>query len=199
MSLNVNLINPNPITAWLISTATAGDCVVALNTIAALGWKGTITSAVQPNSGGAVVWDVTLTRSGYPTLKGTNNCWIVSDGEHVDIFTSQQFQAIYTADVEMQWAAIESPPFAQSVAGGGATVTFPVPTSPNGPFTFTVVATNTTTGNKSQLTDQAEINGIVTFTASDLVDGDEYTFVATAATPYGTTQSAVSNPITAAV
>lgn len=96
MSQTVVPINPVPITAWQISTATAGDVVEALNSAAQLGWQANVTCLVQPNSNGTLVWTVALSCDG-KRLTAYDGNWIVSDGTHVDVLTNEEFAATYTA------------------------------------------------------------------------------------------------------
>lgn len=95
MSITVTPITTPTITAWQITTETAADVQVALATVAMIGWKGTVTSFVQPNSS-TLVWTVTLSRSGYASLVGGENDWIVSDGKTVSMLSDEEFAATYT-------------------------------------------------------------------------------------------------------
>lgn len=95
MSITVTPITTPTITAWQITPATAADVQVALATVAMIGWKGTITSFIQPNSS-TLVWTVTLARSGYASLVGGENDWIVSDGTNVSMLDNDVFVATYT-------------------------------------------------------------------------------------------------------
>lgn len=98
MSETVVPINPQPITAWQISTATAADTVEAINAAAVLGWVATITAAVPANSNGAPVWTVNIRcATTGQTLVANNTDWLVSDGVHLDKLTNDEFTATYTA------------------------------------------------------------------------------------------------------
>lgn len=184
MSLTVNPITPQPITAWLISTATAADVVTALNTIAPLGWHGTVTTSVQPNTNPPyVVWNITLTRTGYPDLKGTNGSWIVSDGVHVDILTNTDFTTTYTTNTPLEWSATTNPPDAAPQSGGTVHITCPAPTSANGPWTFSIRLVDTS-GDATEITEQPTLtNGQLTWTI-DALAAASYTGTITCDTQY---------------
>lgn len=169
MSLTVEPITAQPITAWLISTATAADVVVALNTVAPLGWHGTVTTTVQPNTDPPyVVWNIALTRAGYPDLKGTNGSWIVSDGVHVDVLTNAEFTARYTASIALEWDATTTPPVAAPQSGGSVHINCPAPTSANGPWTFSIRLVDAG-GDATEHTDQPTLtNGQLAWTVSGL-------------------------------
>jgi hypothetical protein len=184
-SLIVTPINAQETQAWLISTATAPELVIALNTVAPLGWRGTVTSYVQPNSNNTVIWDITLSKSGFANLNGTNGCWIVSDGDHVDILVNTDFIAAYTANVALVWAAISTPPVVEPAANGTAVVTTSAPTSPNGPWTYSLDLTDTTSSGVTTVSDQPTLaNGILTWNLAGLTVGDEYTVTLSVDTQY---------------
>lgn len=195
MSLTVNPINPQPITAWLISTATAADVVIALNTIAPLGWHGTVTTTVQPNTDPPyVVWNILLTRTGYPDLKGTNGSWIVSDGTHVDILTNTEFTNTYTTDTELDWAATTTAPDAAPQSGLAIQIFAPAPTSANGPWTFSIRLVDSG-GTDTEITDQPTLtNGQLAWTIT-APTADAYTATITVTTRY-TGVDATSLPFT---
>lgn len=200
MSLTVNPVNPQPITAWLISTATAPDVVTALNTIAPIGWHGTVTTSVQPNTDPPyVVWNIALTRAGYPNLSGTNGSWIVSDGTHVDILNNAEFITSYTADTALMWAATTAPPIVTAASGLDATITCPAPTSANGPWTYAARLVDTG-GNATEITEQPALsNGQLTWAISGLTNGETYTATITCTTRYSgvEAESLPSEPFTA--
>ena len=139
MSLTVTPITPQTTTAWSISTATAADVVVALNTVAMIGWQGTVTTSVKPNTDPPyVVWNILLQKPGHPDLHGTNGSWIISDGTHVDILPNADFIARYTADTPLIWDATTTAPDAAPQSGLSVHITCPAPTSANGPWTYSV-------------------------------------------------------------
>jgi hypothetical protein len=176
VSLTVTPITPQPITAWLISTATAGDVVVALNTVAPIGWHGTVTTAVQPNTDPPyVVWNILLTRTGYPDLKGTNGSWIVFDGNHVDILTNADFIANYTADIPLVWDATTHAPDAAPQSGGTVHINCPAPTSANGPWTYSIRLVDSG-GDATEHTERPTLtNGQLSWTIDGLSARDQYT------------------------
>lgn len=96
MSQTVEPIEPANITAWQISVHHPRDCVEAINTIIALGYKATTTTYIQPNSDPPkTVWQLTLSRTGYADLNAKNTDWIIYDGTNVTVLTNDQFTATY--------------------------------------------------------------------------------------------------------
>lgn len=194
MSLTVNPITPASFTAWQITQANALDVEEALATVAQLGWKGTTTDYIQPNSGGTLVWTVGLSRSGYATLTGYNGNWIVSDGTNVTILTNPVFISTYTVNVALAWAPTTIAPTATLNPDSTVTLSFPQPTSPNGPWTYSASGGGTV-GEFS-----TDVNGNVTAQTSVLSAGD-YTWTVTVATQYEgvTATSAATQTITVPV
>lgn len=96
MSHIVEPVTPALITAWQISVTHPRDCVEAINTVIALGYKATTTTYIQPNSDPAkTVWQLTLSRTGYADVIAKNTDWIIYDGTNVTVLTHNQFTATY--------------------------------------------------------------------------------------------------------
>lgn len=178
MTLTINRIDPQPIQAWCVSLETAGDVVAALNTIKPLGWSGQINSSN---------WSIVLTRAGTKdSFTAGNGSWIVFDGIHVDLLTNDQLISTYTDNVPLVWPATTTAPVLVPIAGQQATLTCPAPTSVNGPWTYSVSLTDSTAQSTSEFTSPPTVaNGVLTWTISDLVVGDEYTAQITCNTQYG--------------
>lgn len=195
MSLTVIPINATDIKAWQITPDTALDVEEALTTVAPLGWRGDVGDYQQPNSN-TLVWTVTLSRSGFANLVGYENDWIVFDGLNVTVCNTNMFVSKYTTNVDLIWSAVVT---ATPLSGGQVSLEFAPPTSPNGPFTYTVSATDVTATTTADLDGTVSIgNGQVTFAADGLIAGDNYTFTVTCSTQYSqSASSAASNQITA--
>lgn len=113
----------------------------------------------------------------------------------------------YTQDFvvpAITWAATTTAPTATATSGGGATITFPAPTSP-GTFAYAVTQADTTknaTGPATLSGSPVVNNGQVTLTVTDLAvggprGGDSYTFTVTASNGQNAVTSIASNSITA--
>lgn len=175
MSITVNMINPQSITAWPISAETAGDVVDALNTIGPLGWKGTINSSP---------WMLILSRAGFKdTQSGGNGSWIVFDGTHVDVLTNAEFVAAYSYNVPLVWAATTTPPDAAPQSGLSVQIFTPAPTSANGPWTYSIRLVDSN-GDATEYDNQPTVtNGQLAWTIGGLTATD-YTGTITVATKY---------------
>lgn len=198
-ALTVTPITAPTITAWLVSTATASDVVTALAAAVELGYQANVKAM---NQNGAVTFSITLASSGYPSLTVSNGNWLVSNGTSMSVYTAAQFVATYTADTPMIWAPTSTPPVAAAESGLTATITFPQPTSANGPWTYTATYTDTTanTTGTATISGGPVLNGSdVTITVEGLIEGDDYTFEVTCDTTYDgvTATSVASNSITA--
>jgi hypothetical protein len=90
-------INPPTYTAWQISVGTPSDVVQAMNAVLPLGFKATINTYIQPNSDPPVlIWQLTLSRTGYADVLAHNTDWIVCQGANVTVLTDTEFNATYT-------------------------------------------------------------------------------------------------------
>jgi hypothetical protein len=94
----------------------------------------------------------------------------------------------------MEWAATVTPPVAAAAPDLTATLTFPQPMSPNGPFTYTLVGP----GTAGKFSDP-DTDGNVTTTITGLTDGAEcfWTVNVTTSYPGVSATSAPSNTIMA--
>lgn len=175
MSLTVNAINAQPIKAWCVSLQTAADAVEGLNVVKALGWTGPVDTTN---------WSVVLRKAGkQDALTGSNGCWIVTDGTHVDLISNTDFIALYTANVPLVWAATTAAPDAAPQSGLSVHIFCPAPTSANGPWTYSIRLVDAN-GNATEITDQPTLtNGQLSWTVSGLT-ASEYTGTITVATHY---------------
>lgn len=195
--LTVTEISPPEIVAWQITTSTAQNAVAAINTLLAAGYKVQINPAI---SNGVPAWSVTLMIAGSQPLVANNGDWIVYNGAQLSTCTNAQFVETYTAHVDLVWAATTVAPVAAASAGLQATFSAPIPTSANGPWTFTCALTNTAGDITTEtISDPVIVNGQVVFTTTNLIDGDAYTAEITCDTQYdGVTATSVpSGPVTA--
>lgn len=90
-------IDPAPILAWQITTATAPNLVEALAVAATVGFTGTVVCTPQPEDQPAV-WEMRLSRPNYPTEVGHVDDWIIYDGTRVFILSDEQRRVAYTAE-----------------------------------------------------------------------------------------------------
>lgn len=181
--VSLGLITPPSITGWYISQETALDVEEGLAYLATLGWAGDTSDRMQPNST-SLMWTVTLSKPGYTNLIGSEGQWIVCDGINVSIVSAAQLVALYTANVALTWVPTTTAPVASARSGQQATLSFPQPSSPNGPWTYAVTQTDTTSGPTTQAATlvgnpSVDVNGNVTLMVEDLVAGHVYTFVVT--------------------
>jgi len=127
-----------------------------------------------------------------------------SFGVYVDPASGFAKQSMYGGPA---WLALGGPvvlPSSSSVtatagASGAFTLVFNQPTSPNQPFTYTVVANNTTASSSAAVSVSSSVSaGVVTLSGSGLTNADVYTFTVTATASNGQTATyPVSNSITA--
>jgi hypothetical protein len=108
--------------------------------------------------------------------------------------TAVDFVNTYHANTPMEWAATVTPPVAAAAPDLTATLTFPQPMSPNGPFSYTLVGPGTT----GEFSDP-DTDGNVTTTITGLTDGAEcfWTVNVTTSYPGVSATSQPSNTITA--
>jgi hypothetical protein len=196
--LTVTQISPPTIAAWQVTTATAQDAVTAINTAVTNGMRAQVNIV---NDNGVPTWTVTLMQSGYPNITANQGDWIVSDGAQLVAVSNTDFLATYTANTALVWAATSVAPVATAQSGLQATISCPTPMSANGPWTFSCTITNSTSGSITTETvgDAVVANDQVSFTASDLIEGDTYTFQIVCDTQYDgvTATSLASASITA--
>lgn len=191
--INVSPIEPVAIMAWQISETTAPDVMEALAVAASVGYTGKVTSHIEPNSS-VLVWQITLSRTGYADAMGGTGDWMVYDGTAFAIYSNPDFVDRFTTDIPLMWDASLS----AASQPGGASLSFPAPTSPNGPFTYTVLATDSQGSTVNAiLGGPSEGNGRVALTVGGLTAGFIYTFTVTVHTRYGfEATSAPSNAVT---
>lgn len=200
MGLLVEPIAQPQIQAWQIDPAAAADVMMALSTAASLGYTGTTTTFVQPNSTD-IVWSLKLSKPGAADQTAYAGDWLVCDGHQVQVYKWYEFVGKYTtAEAPLSWDDSLAPAV-EALPSDQVALTFALPFSPNGPFTFTVAATDTTadsTAPLEQVGDPVTVDGRVTVTGGGLVTGHDYTFTVTVHTNYdAAATSAPSDPVTA--
>lgn len=197
--LTVAPVNTPVTKAVLISSGTALDVEEMLAIVAPLGWVGDVGDRVQPNSDGAVIWSVTLQRSGYQSLVGYDGDWIVTDGINVTIVHGAAMTAAWT----LLWEAVSTAPVAAAQPGGNATITLPQPTSSmdGSGYVYAVTQTDITTGVTGPATlvgsPVVAQDGTVTLTVSGMPQGDAVTFTVTCGCMGITATSLPTGPIAA--
>jgi hypothetical protein len=158
-----------------------------------LTYAGEVDQFAYPND-----W-ILVTDAAYTDTDG----WVLQDTSRAYIYgisaglpgTAVDFVNTYTVNTDMVWAATTTPPIATALDGLQATVAFPQPVSPNGPFTYTLAGP----GIPGEFSDPAT-DGTVTVTAAGLSEGAECLWSVAVATQYagvGAT-SQPSNTVTAA-
>lgn len=181
--------------AGRISPIDSSDTVEGLGKAAILGYTGTTTTAVQPNTDPpVVVWTLKLSKPGARDQVAYAGDWFVCDGHQVQVLKTPDLVAKFTADVDLVWD--DAAPVAVALPADQVVVTFPQPTSPCGPFTYTAT---TQDGEPLNVVSQTVENGVVTLKGDGLITGHDYTFTVAVTTQYGETPvtSAASDAITA--
>jgi hypothetical protein len=100
-----------------------------------------------------------------------------------------------TVDVPIVWDATTNPPVAAAGPNGTATLTFPPPSSPNGPFTYGLAAN----GGGTFGAQEVDVAGNLVFPITGLTAGQEYSWTPNVTTQYsddGTVNALPSNTIT---
>jgi hypothetical protein len=181
--------------AWQLTATNPVDTMLACNQAARAGYQVT----AMPPVGGAGSWTVNLVKAATnEQISAVEYQWLVYDGSKMVAYSNDQFIVLYTSHVPLVWAA---DPAASAQPGLAASITFSQPTSANGPWTYTVEQTDTTTNTTSQavLSGAPVVNNDeVTLAVTGLTAGHGYTFTVTVDTQYsGVSASAVSNSVTA--
>ena len=148
-----------------------------------------ITSTAEPiMMNGVPAWQITVRQPGYIDQIANIEDWIVlgsqgPGGDVMKVYPNLAFLATFTADVPLAWGATSTAPTATAEAGGKASIVVTQPTSPNGPWTYTVEQTTAGTSTAAALSGDPVIDaeGNVTLTVTGLTAGSEYTFTATVA------------------
>jgi len=215
--LTVSRIAPQTLGAFQISTANAGVAFALQNALMAIGSQASMKVTTGLNV--ANLLQVAITQPSLPdqfawpgdwvlvtdaTYNAANNAWTVASTTQAIVYgigvgqigTRQDFVNTFTADTTLVWDA--AAPTVTSESAGVLNVSFPAPTSADGPWTWTYTLTNTTaktTGTPTAFTPTQTEETLAT--AIDGLAGDEYTITVTCTDNYGNTAtSAPSTPTT---
>ena len=190
MTITPTLITPPAaptFSAWQVDFDHPGDAMTAMIVGAQLGYQ---TNALCQGTIEAPIWQSSFTQPRLESQIAYEHDWIVSDGETITCYTHEAFCAGFTVDVPLVWSAASSVPAARPTAGGSAEVIVPLPSSPTGPWTWTVSA-----GTVSSVAVQ---DGNVVLQVTGLTVGQTYEFTVTVTDHYGHgATSEVANSITA--
>jgi len=191
MTINPTLITPPAaptFSAWQVDFDHPADAMTAMIVGAQLGYQ---TNALCQGTIEAPIWQISFVQPRLETQVAYEHDWIVSDGETITCYTPSEFAATFTADVPLAWSAT---PVANPIAGSEATLTFPQPSSPNAPWTYTV---SDPSGAVTVSGSPVVSGGDVTLTVTGLTPGADVSFTVTATDHYGhTATSEVSNTVT---
>jgi hypothetical protein len=191
MSLVVEPIETSQTLAWRLDPAQPDAATEAFIAAARLGYAAASTTFPQPNST-IVMWTVKLTKPGSPDILAAVGDWLVCHGQHVGAFTNSEFISTFTVDVPLVWDGLA--PVVEALPSDQYTVSFAEPTSPCGPFTYTVHDGDAAL----DVIETSVTDGVVTLRGDGLITGQEYTFTVTVGTRYGGSEtSAPSNTVTA--
>lgn len=193
MGLLVEPIDAQDVWAGRISPFDSADTVEGLGRAAVLGYTGITKTCVQPNtSPPAVLWTLTLSKPGAKDQTAYAGDWLVCDSRNAWVLTNSAFIAEFTTDTPLEWNA--GAPAVEALPADQVLLTFPQPTSPCGPFTYTA----TSEAGPLNIVDQSVVDGVVSLRGDGLITDQEYAFTVTVSTPYGGEQvSETSEPITA--
>jgi len=217
--LTVSRIAPQTLGAFQVSTANAGVAFALQNALMAIGSQASM--KVTTGLGVANLLQVGITQPSLPdqfawpgdwvlvtdaTYNAASNVWTVSSTTQVIVYgigvgqigTRQDFVNTFTADTPLVWDA--ATPTVTSESAGVLNVSFPAPTSADGPWTWKYTLTNVTSQNTSAPTTftPTESNGVLSTVISGVTTGDAYTVTVTVADNYQqTATSAPSTSVTA--
>lgn len=195
-SVTVNRLNPASITAVLVSPATVADVAAVLESATSFGYRSSVAWGTNQNN--QPTWMATLSLPGYPDQQANPGDWLVVEESIVTVYTPSDFINTFTGNVPVVWAATSATaPVASALPGLQATITFPAPTSINGPFTYTAEVNDETAETTTAATlvgSPVSADGQISITVSELVEGDECNFTVTVNTQYeGVTATSVSS------
>lgn len=200
-SITVNRVIPATINAVLVGPNTAQDVAGVLEAATRFGYRSTVLWYADAGSG-APSWMATISKPGYPDQVAFNGYWLVVVNTTVTVYTPQAFINTFTSNIPLVWAATDTAPIAEALPELEAAITFPAPTSANGPFVYTVTVTDETTQTTAEATlsgDPIVSDDQITLTATGLTQDDTYSFTVTVTTQYdGVTATSLStNTVTA--
>jgi hypothetical protein len=212
--LTVTRIAPQQLAAFQVSTANADVAFALENAMMAIGSPAQlkVTSGInvpdllmvtitQPSMAPQIAFPSDWVLVTDASFDEDTNAWTVASTTQVIVYgkgTGQVGNALdfvdtFTANTPLAWAATTTAPVATAEAGLTATLTFPQPTSADGPFTYALNGPGTGTFS------QPDTNGQITCTITGLTAG-QASWTVGVSTPYsgvGAT-SVASNTITVA-
>lgn len=145
--VNVSLIDPQSNQAFEVSTDPVKllDLMGLINALTKAGvYKPEPDPQIQPD--GSVRWLVNLRplTGGGDTLHAYEGYWIVVDANLTPtVYDGPTALGLLQGDAPLEWAATTTAPTVTLNADGTVTLGFRQPTSINGPWTYTVAATDT--------------------------------------------------------
>jgi hypothetical protein len=184
----VSRITPEVLTANQVTMANAANIVELLAELMEQGVEST--AADIPAQGDAPAdWQIGIRQTGYVDQLANIEDWIITGGRYVLVYPNLLFLSTFTADIQTVWGAIATAPVAIAEPGLTANIVTTQPTSPNGPWSYTVGMTDVTSGTSTAATvsgtPSVDSNGNLTIVVSGLTDGHDYTFdVSVSATKY---------------
>lgn len=179
---------------WHIVPDNAQGLVDAFNAAARLGCECICRAyplAPDPASPGLYVvnWSLSLTPRGEVTKTGGVGDWIVYETGTARLYHWPDMPSTFTtSQVPLEWAALSTPPHLDARPGLVARLTFPQPTSPNGPFNYTFLggAAGGNLGPITSTSDTPEVhdNGDLFVEFAGLTADTQYQAAVTVTTPY---------------
>lgn len=176
----------------------------------------------QTNSAFPGGWRLTIQQDGQPDMWAypddwivvtdaafASSAWTVSKLSTVSVYgvstglagNAADFVATFTANTPLDWVAETTAPTVTAEAGAKATLTFPQPDSPCGPFTYAVTVTDetaTTTEPATVSSTTLSEEGVIMMELANLPVGHTVAFSVAVSTQYAGTSatSAATTPIT---
>lgn len=219
--LAVTRITPQNLAAFQISTANATTAFALQNALMAIGSPAAMkvttgltvpnllqVNITQPSMNDQIAWPGDWILVTDATYDNTTNQWTVSSTTQVIVYgrgagqvgTATDFINTFTADTPLAWAP--SAPTASAQTGSELVLSFPAPTSADGPWTWQYTLTDhtaNTTGSPTTFTPTTSSpDGNLVATITGLTAGHDYTATVTCTDHYShTATSPASDTVTA--
>ena len=219
--LAVTRITPQNLAAFQISTANATTAFGLQNALMATGSTAAMkvttgirvpnllqVTILQPSLPDQVAWPGDWILVTDATYDNTTQQWTVASTTQAIVYgtgtgqvgTPADFINTFTADTTLAWAA--SAPTASAQTGSELVLSFPAPTSADGPWTWEHTLTDhtsNTTGSPTAFTPTTGPDGNLTTTLTGLTVGHDYSATVTCTDHYSHTATTLaSNTVTAA-
>jgi hypothetical protein len=172
--------------------ANAAEIVELLTEL--LAESGVVSDSAPVMQSGQPVYQIAISQPGYIDQIANLNDWIVLGGDVAAVvWPNVKFLATFTANIALVWAPTTVAPVAVAGPGLTATLTFPQPASPNGPWSYSA----TGPGTVGEFT--TDSTGNISAPVTGLTADAECSWTVTVDTQYDgvTATSAASNTITA--